>query len=183
MSSEVEPIAAASRLGNGAKRISPALPEWVPRAWEMRIAGMQTWESIGSAVGHKWDTVKKWVTLYSQMLGEVADKEDVIHARAEYISGLQRVKRHAMQIMLGSDHAVAQIGALNTFLKACEKLAAAKGVPTEYSRTELTGAVGIGLVRVPVFSEDDPLCGVDGQDSETIEGTERLGLNDEPREE
>ena len=127
-----------------------AVPAWVPNAWEMRIVGMQSWENIGAAVGHKWDTVKRWVTAYSQMLGEVADNEPVIHARAEYVASLQRIKRQAEEVVLaaaGKQDAqgnlvgaqpFAKIGALNTKLRASEKLAAAKGVVTERKGTELS---------------------------------------------
>lgn len=121
----------------GRGNVAPLIiPEWVPKAWEMRIVGMQSWESIAAAVGHHWQTVQKWVVRYSQVLGEVLDHEDTVHARAEYVASLQRIKRQAEQIVLESENPFAKTGALNTRLRACEKLAAAKGVVTERKQEE-----------------------------------------------
>ena len=145
---------------NGGTDGGRVVPKWVPKAWEMRIVGMQSWESIGAAVGHKWDTVKRWVIAYSRALGEVADEEDTIHARAEYISSLQRIKQRTESVVLREERAanpdtatdhirynpLSEIGALNTQLKACEKLAAAKGVVTERKAQELSGSLDLTML-------------------------------------
>jgi hypothetical protein len=105
------------------------------------------------------------VTAYSKILGEVADDEDPIHARAELIASMQGIKRQTQEIVTGGGRDADKVAALNTNLKACEKLAVAKGIATEkkdHRHGGLPGAPPVALI--PVFAENDPLNHVEEED-------------------